>query len=484
LSCSGTMVLALAGPDKVNPHRGTVRRVQSGEGRSPGKDTFATVLKRVNCSREHPQYPGRGVADGGEEAAIIGKAGGTGPATPEYEPGEAVPVELAASVVPGAESLAGRGAEEGTGCPQAPSLVAGVIQVVVAQAPVSSEVRATGETAQPAVTGAAVSGLVLSSGGQPAAEGVPAEGAAAPPKSTPEVTGVQVTALKRGEKSPEAGSSREGQGIPTGVEAPTVKGGEDQRKLTGLLKANPEPESRGGEAHAAQETPNRPGSMVVAQENGGQDRITDVKKLIDFENHRSRGSKLTGAGETQKPGDDTVQVAMVERNAEANQVAGLKESKPFVSSRLQVDTGWLLDQVVKKCDLLVRDNLSEMKMVLKPEFLGRLTIKIAVEDNLVTARFVAESAYTRQLLEASLPELKTSLEANGIKLDRAEVAVAHHSGQGLQGQPDFRGYSTPSQHGKPSSCQVGYGGGEPVAEPRTDAPGSRSGWAGAVDYLV
>ena len=67
-----------------------------------------------------------------------------------------------------------------------------------------------------------------------------------------------------------------------------------------------------------------------------------------------------------------------------------------------VDSQDVLNQIVRKAELMFRLNSSQMKIELHPEFLGKLTIKVMVEEGAVTARFITDNHQVKQMLEANL----------------------------------------------------------------------------------
>jgi flagellar hook-length control protein FliK len=171
---------------------------------------------------------------------------------------------------------------------------------------------------------------------------------------------------------------------------------------------------------------------------------TDVKKLIDFESQRFNGRRLSSEPPT--TAEAKAQVAGDEGKGFISELArnsadGLKTAVPGTeSSRNLPSAREIMAQVVQKAELLFNHKLSELKIDLKPEFLGRLTIKVMVEEGVVTARFIAENQQVRHLLENNLPALRQNLEAQGLRVDRAEVNVALNNGGMFDGSEGSRQY--------------------------------------------
>ncbi len=96
----------------------------------------------------------------------------------------------------------------------------------------------------------------------------------------------------------------------------------------------------------------------------------------------------------------------------------------------------LINQVVKKADILIGDTHQEMMMKLEPESLGKLNLKIVVEKGLVTAKFIAESQQVKEVLESSFNQLKDALQEKGIAVQGFSVSVGQQGGE-FQSQQGF-----------------------------------------------
>lgn len=200
--------------------------------------------------------------------------------------------------------------------------------------------------------------------------------------------------------------------------------------------------------------------LDAAVERTGTNRI-DVQQIMEQESQRLAGRRpghvLSAEMGLEKVSTEEAPRGMIWNPAGRAEVTSLlnSESKDFSpTSRPMVEGKELLDQVVKKMQLLQRPNMSEMRIQLKPEVLGKMMVKIMVEEGVVTARFLTENHQVRQLLEANMGLLRQSLEANGLKVDRTEVNVAMDNDrhfnqqerqQALWQQPDSQQSSTAEQ---------------------------------------
>lgn len=87
----------------------------------------------------------------------------------------------------------------------------------------------------------------------------------------------------------------------------------------------------------------------------------------------------------------------------------------------QADSYGVASQIVEHAKLISRPQNTEMIIKLKPEHLGELTFKIAVEQGTLTATFHSTNPEVRSIIETSLPQLKQELGNQGIKLDNVGV---------------------------------------------------------------
>ena len=85
----------------------------------------------------------------------------------------------------------------------------------------------------------------------------------------------------------------------------------------------------------------------------------------------------------------------------------------------------LFSQIVEQAKVVINNGGSEMEVNLKPEHLGRLQLKVTIENEVVTAKFVAESQQVKEIIENNLGQLKRSLQENGMQVDTIMVSVGY-----------------------------------------------------------
>lgn len=130
--------------------------------------------------------------------------------------------------------------------------------------------------------------------------------------------------------------------------------------------------------------------------------------------------------------DDQPQVttpvtAQVQKSIEAGQV--LK-----TDVRTPVQAKEIINQVLEKAKVVLTGDKSEMVMDLKPDSLGKLSLKVVTENGIVMAKFVAENQQVKQVLETNMQLLRDSLEKQGMNVQGFSVSVRQDSQQGYRGQ--------------------------------------------------
>lgn len=87
----------------------------------------------------------------------------------------------------------------------------------------------------------------------------------------------------------------------------------------------------------------------------------------------------------------------------------------------------IINQIIENAKVVISADKSEMVMDLKPDSLGRISLKVVTENGIVMAKFVAESQQVRQVLESNMQLLKDSLEKQGMNVQGFSVSVRQDS---------------------------------------------------------
>ena len=96
----------------------------------------------------------------------------------------------------------------------------------------------------------------------------------------------------------------------------------------------------------------------------------------------------------------------------------------------------ILNQLVKKLEVMQYPDKTEMKVQLKPEHLGEVTLLLVKEEGALKARLVAESLQVKGVLESGLSQIKTGLEGQNIKVAEINVTLNQEGEGGFNLQED------------------------------------------------
>ena len=95
------------------------------------------------------------------------------------------------------------------------------------------------------------------------------------------------------------------------------------------------------------------------------------------------------------------------------------DAQPLQQGQNSYDIG---GQIIRNAQLLKGNENSQMVINLQPEHLGELAVKINVHsDGMVSASFHSDNAQVRNLIQASVVQLRQDLQDQGIKVDNINV---------------------------------------------------------------
>ena len=74
-------------------------------------------------------------------------------------------------------------------------------------------------------------------------------------------------------------------------------------------------------------------------------------------------------------------------------------SLPKTQVLRNINTTDIVNQIMEKIKVSIKPEISEVKMILKPEQLGEVSLKIATQNGIVTAQFIAENQKVKEIIE-------------------------------------------------------------------------------------
>lgn len=97
-----------------------------------------------------------------------------------------------------------------------------------------------------------------------------------------------------------------------------------------------------------------------------------------------------------------------------------------------VKTADVINQVIEQAKVTLGHDKSEMVIDLKPDHLGKLSLKVVTEQGIVAAKFMAENQQVKEILESNMQLLKDSLQKQGISIEGVSVQVGNQSKNSFQ----------------------------------------------------
>lgn len=178
---------------------------------------------------------------------------------------------------------------------------------------------------------------------------------------------------------------------------------------------------------------------VNAQAESGEDLVANGQNTVK--------DRVLAHGQTAVK-DGKVDLAMIQTHLAVNDAPKVKtetpvlniiSSQPSINNTSQLQTSGssgvnptnreeLFSQIVESAKVMVSNGGSEMEVNLKPEHLGKLQLKVTIENEVVTAKFVAESQQVKEIIESNLGQLKRNLQESGMQVDTIMVSVGNHQG--------------------------------------------------------
>jgi len=102
---------------------------------------------------------------------------------------------------------------------------------------------------------------------------------------------------------------------------------------------------------------------------------------------------------------------------------------PLYFRKVNLSAGCLIPVRKQKRRSYLKNGQTEVKIDLKPEFLGRIQLKISTENHQVMVRILTEIPLVKDMIENNINQLKADLQNHGLEIDKLDVFVANDSDQ-------------------------------------------------------
>jgi flagellar hook-length control protein FliK len=175
------------------------------------------------------------------------------------------------------------------------------------------------------------------------------------------------------------------------------------------------------------------GQLVVTQTSPEEEtNITTTRHTASFTS--DTGQTPTANTETQPPTAETapppaaatVDPATVTAEPLANQIANRVQSVQITQqtqTAQAVNPADVINQIMSQIRVHTGEQVTEMRLTLRPESLGDIVLRVLTHNGIVTAQFIAESQRVREALESSFNQLRDALEEQGIRFSELSVSV-------------------------------------------------------------
>jgi flagellar hook-length control protein FliK len=188
----------------------------------------------------------------------------------------------------------------------------------------------------------------------------------------------------------------------------------------------------------------------VATEPRASDALKGLAALTDREPQRLVG----GAGDV---GEASALVHAGALNNNAAPLPQVSDAGPLIALQTPVQAPEFREALATQVSMLAKDGVQQASLQLNPAHMGPISVQISMDGTQARVDFAVDSAATRQIVEAGLPELASALRDAGLTLSGG--GVSQQSSQSAQQEASAR------QGGQPGGTRQGRGGSDEGAPP-------------------
>lgn len=117
-------------------------------------------------------------------------------------------------------------------------------------------------------------------------------------------------------------------------------------------------------------------------------------------------------------------LSISEISEKAEHIKTFNATLPKTQAFKSINSTEVISQIMEKMKTTVKQDMSEVKILLRPEHLGEVSLKIATQNGIVTAQFTAENQKVKEIIESNFNQLKDMLLEKGIDVGNLEVDVS------------------------------------------------------------
>lgn len=215
--------------------------------------------------------------------------------------------------------------------------------------------------------------------------------------------------------------------VPAAVsagEAPPTPAGAPAPNLAALASLGTQAQAGNGDAALASSPSTEPAPLESEIAFVAPDELAALTERIQG----SHGESVPTEKSAPAPGENVAQTQSTRELAPRAREA-VPETQRFLAHD---DT---VSEILKQVRLKLSPELRQATLSLAPPELGRISIRLSLEDRRLTAWVRGEKVETLDLLGRHLPELRATLAAHGIEAEHFELALGFQDREHAHGEP-------------------------------------------------
>lgn len=134
---------------------------------------------------------------------------------------------------------------------------------------------------------------------------------------------------------------------------------------------------------------------------------------------------------------DNIELVKTDKNIEGKEepfISMSKDSINFIKDNAveldkpdKINRKEVIEQIVERVKIDLSNTRNEIKVRLKPEVLGEMTMNIEVVKGVVTAKIMVDNQRTKEIIEGNIFQLKEGIKDTGLEIKTVEVFVGNNS---------------------------------------------------------
>ncbi len=149
--------------------------------------------------------------------------------------------------------------------------------------------------------------------------------------------------------------------------------------------------------------------------------VEEKSATIEFKTENNKGEERSQSDSNRDFASEQNQFAnQLVQNLQtaAEQITEVSGQKDMVQMIREI-----ADQILEKVKVTVTPETTSLEIVLTPEELGRVNLRVTEQDGMMKAVFTAENELAKEAIESNLVQFKEMLNEQGLKVESIEVMV-------------------------------------------------------------